>query len=55
VVDLNQVHLTITAERGPGNLLGNVLCAVAGLLDQGGNGGAIQQLLNQINAIISRL
>ena len=27
VVDLNQVHLTITAERGPGNLLGNLLCS----------------------------
>ena len=55
VVDLNQVHLVITAERGPGNLLGNLLCAVAGLLDGGANGGAIQQLLNQINAILARL
>jgi len=55
VVDLNQVHLTITAERGPGNLLGNLLCAVAGLLDQGGNGNAIQNLLDQINAILARL
>ena len=55
VVDLNQVHLVITAERGPGNLLGNLLCAVAGLLDNGANGNAIQNLLNQINAIIARL
>ena len=55
VVDLNQVHLVITAERGPGNLLGNLLCAVAGLLDGGANGSAIQQLLNQINAILARL
>ena len=55
IVDLNQVHLTITAQRGPGNLLGNLLCAVAGLLDGGGNGNAIQQLLNQINAILARL
>src|SRR5690348_405273 len=55
VVDLNQVHLTITAERGPGNLLGNLLCAVAGLLDNGGSGNAIQNLLDQINTIISRL
>src|SRR5688572_3371592 len=29
VIDLNQVHLEITAEQGPGNLLGNLLCAVA--------------------------
>ncbi len=33
VVDLNQVHLTITAQQGPGNLLGNLLCAVANLLN----------------------
>ena len=31
VVDLNQVHLTITAQEGPGNLLGNLLCAIANL------------------------
>jgi hypothetical protein len=55
IVDLNQVHLTITAQRGPGNLLGNLLCAVAGLLDGGGNANAIQNLLDQINAILGRL
>lgn len=55
VVDLNQVHLVITAERGPGNLLGNLLCAVAGLLDNNGNPNAIQSLLDQINAILARL
>ena len=39
VVDLSDVHLDITAVQGPGNLLGNLLCAVAGLLDRGvGNG-----------------
>jgi hypothetical protein len=32
VVDLKQVHLTITAQQGAGNLLGNLLCAVANLL-----------------------
>jgi hypothetical protein len=32
-VQLNQVDLDITAVEGPGNLLGNLLCAVAGLLD----------------------
>jgi len=55
VVDLNQVHLVITAERGPGNLLGNLLCAVAGLLDGNGTLGAIQNLLDQINLILGRL
>jgi hypothetical protein len=33
VVFLDTVHLNITAQQGPGNLLGNLLCAVAGLLD----------------------
>src|ERR671933_2078385 len=33
VVDLNQVHLVITAKPGPGNLVGNLLCGVAHLLD----------------------
>jgi hypothetical protein len=33
-VDLNQVVLDITAVSGPGNLLGNLLCSVAGLLNQ---------------------
>jgi hypothetical protein len=34
-VNLNQVVLNITAQSGPGNLLGNLLCSVAGLLNQG--------------------
>ena len=29
VVDLNQVHLTITGQTGSGNLLGNLLCGLA--------------------------
>jgi hypothetical protein len=32
-VDLNQVVLNINAVTGAGNLLGNLLCSVAGLLD----------------------
>jgi hypothetical protein len=32
-VQLNQVILRITAVRGPGNLLGNLLCAITGLLN----------------------
>jgi hypothetical protein len=32
-VQLNQVVLRITAIRGPGNLLGNLLCAITGLLN----------------------
>lgn len=35
-VHTDTIHLNITAESGSGELLGNLLCAVAGLLD-GGN------------------
>ena len=48
VVDLNQVHLQITAQSGPGNLLGNLLCAVTHLLDSNAVGNAIANLLNRI-------
>lgn len=33
VVHLDTVVLDITAQPGPGNLLGNLLCAITGLLD----------------------
>jgi hypothetical protein len=52
IVDLNQVHLTITAEQGPGNLLGNLLCAIAGLLDGNFSNQALAALLNRILAIL---
>ena len=47
MVHLDTVHLNITAQRGPGNLLGNLLCAVAGLLDNTG-GGNLANLLNRL-------
>lgn len=48
VIDLNQVNLDITAVPGPGNLLGNLLCSVAGLLDNGGPVQGISALLNRL-------
>jgi hypothetical protein len=54
VVHLNQVHLNITAVPGAGALLGNLLCAVAGLLD-GGPLAGLAGLLNQILAILAGL
>ena len=52
-VHLDTVHLNITAQQGPGNLLGNLLCAVAGLLDNTGSPlGGLAALLNQILAIL---
>ena len=54
-VHLNQVVLDIIATSGAGNLLGNLLCAVAGLLDGPGPLGQIAGLLNQILGILSGL
>ena len=59
VVDLNQVNLNITAQQGPGNLLGNLLCSVAGLLDNTGGGtglnGLLQAITNLLNQILGSL
>jgi hypothetical protein len=55
VVDLAPIHLDITAVSGAGNLLGNLLCAVAGLLDPNGFLtdliGTLTQLLDLLNQI----
>ena len=48
-IDLSRVVLDITAESGAGNLLGNLLCGVANLLN---NPGGLANLLNQILAIL---
>jgi hypothetical protein len=55
VVHLNQVTLDITAQSGPGNLLGNLLCAVANLLNGGGALSGLSNLLNHILAIVPGL
>ena len=54
-VHLDEVVLDIVAQSGPGNLLGNLLCAVAGLLDGTGPLAGIVALLNQILAILRGL
>jgi hypothetical protein len=48
VVNLNQVILNINAVSGPGNLLGNLLCAVANLLNGTPDLGELSTLLNRI-------
>ena len=56
MVHLDQIVLDITAVSGPGNLLGNLLCAIAGLLDPGpGPLTQIVALLNQILSILQGL
>ena len=48
VVHLDKIVLDIDAQSGPGNLVGNLLCAVAGLLDTNGPLSGIVGLLNNI-------
>ena len=55
IVHLDQVHLTITAQQGPGNLLGNLLCAVAHLLDGSPSPTALNQIINLLDQILARL
>jgi len=50
-VHLDQVVLNIVAQTGAGQLLGNLLCAVAGLLDQ----GPLSGLLTQLQGLLSQL
>ncbi len=47
-VSLSPIDLVITATAAPGNLLGNLLCAVVHLLDSNGSLSAVTALLNQI-------
>lgn len=54
-VHLDTVHLNITAQSGPGNLLGNLLCAIAGLLDGPLDRGVLGQIVLLLNQILSLL
>jgi hypothetical protein len=51
-VHLSRVVLDIVAVTGAGNLLGNLLCAVAGLLDQTGLLTQVAQILDSVAAIL---
>jgi hypothetical protein len=48
MVHLNKVVLDITAQSGPGNLLGNLLCSVAHLLDSNASGTGLTAVLNNL-------
>lgn len=54
VVTTNEIVLNINAVPGPGNLLGNLLCDVAGLLN-GGPSAGLANLLNQLLSILRGL
>lgn len=50
-VHLNRVVLDITARRGPGRLLGNLLCGIAGLLDR--SPIPLARLQNRLNSLLN--
>jgi hypothetical protein len=54
-LDLSQILLDLDADPGAGNLLGNLLCAVTGLLDGGGLLADILGILDRINGILDLL
>ena len=55
-VHLNEVILDIEAIPGAGNLLGNLLCAIAGLLDGVDLSGILGDLLrNLVDALVRLL
>lgn len=54
-VSLQRVVLDIVAVAGAGQLLGNLLCAVAGLLDGGPLAGLLGQLSTLLNQILAAL
>jgi hypothetical protein len=54
-VDLSQIVLDVTAVQGDGNLLGNLLCAVAGLLDGFDLSGTLGRVLDSLLDAINRL
>jgi hypothetical protein len=53
MVHLDRVHLLITGQTGSGNLLGNLLCGLAGILDPNTlNTNQLTQLLNGILGVL---
>jgi len=55
VVHLDRVVLDVSAVPGAGNLLGNLLCSIAGLLDSGPLAQILNQLVDLLNNLIAAL
>lgn len=51
-VTTSEIVLDITAQQGPGNLLGNLLCGVANLLNGGQSTAGLSNLLNNLFAAL---
>jgi len=47
------VTVDVGAQEGPGNLLGNLLCTLSHLLDNGANANAINNLIGRISDILN--
>ena len=55
VIRTNVINVRIDAQRGPGNLLGNLLCGITGALDPRNNTlGQLAAALNAILALVPR-
>ncbi|HLZ40296.1 MAG TPA: hypothetical protein VKQ11_05005 [Candidatus Sulfotelmatobacter sp.] len=54
-ITLNQVVLNIVAIPGNGNLLGNLLCDIANLLNGTNLTGLLDTLVTELNVILSKL
>lgn len=54
-ISLNTVVLNIVAIPGSGNLLGNLLCAIANLLNGSNLTGILDTLVTDLNLILSKL
>lgn len=52
VLDVSQIIIDLNGVTGGGNLLGNLLCALLGILDIPGLLGAVSNLLDLINQIL---
>ena len=52
MVHVNKIVVDITAQSGPGNLLGNLLCGLANALNGGASATTIANILNQILAVL---
>jgi hypothetical protein len=55
VVRTNQINLRIDAVPGAGNLLGNLLCAITGILNPTGALGPLTTAINQLTAALNAL
>jgi len=53
VVRTNEIQLRIDAVQGPGNLLGNLLCAVTGILNPSVATTPLSQLTQILNALLA--